>query len=69
MKNFNNISQIEAIIGFEVSREAYEAKRELSNNEHIDYDDFLKNLLEIANENNANEEDVELMATESFNNL
>lgn len=69
MKKYNNISQIEAIIGFEVSREDYESKRELSTAEHVDYDDFLKNLLEMANENNATEEDIEVIATESFNSL
>jgi len=48
MKNLNEEAGFRSAIerGIDFTREDYEAKRELSNNELIDFDDFVKNVAE-----------------------
>jgi hypothetical protein len=61
--------QIENIISFEVSREEYEDKRSESKKELVDYDDFLRNIAESANDNNGTEEDILFIAKDAFDKM
>jgi hypothetical protein len=68
MKNINEESGFKASIerGINFSREDYESKREKSNAEMVDFDDFIKNVAESIEENEGTIEDAVLIANDAF---
>jgi hypothetical protein len=55
--------------GISFTREQYEEKREESNKELVDFDDFIKNVAASCYENDGSTEDAIFIANDAFDKL
>lgn len=71
MKNLNEEAGFRVSIekGIEFSREQYEEKRNESENELVDFDDFIKNVAESCFDNEGSIEDAIFIANDAFSKM
>lgn len=71
MKNLNEEAGFRGAIenGIDFTREQYEEKREKSNVELVDFDDFIKNISESCYVNDGSIDDAVFIANDAFTNL